>query len=62
MGRKRGFDWVEARRLYGLGYSLRQVARALGVTAFSVRYALVSLGVVLRGRGGNQGGHSRHRG
>ena len=56
----------EARRqrviaLYQTGLSMRDVAREVGVTFQAVHSMLVRAGVYRRSRGGNTGGHSRHR-
>lgn len=56
----------EARRtavasLYQTGMSLRDVATVIGVSYQAVHSMLQRANVPLRGRGGNQGSHSRHR-
>jgi len=43
------------------GLSLRDVATRMGVTYQAVHSLLKRAGVDLRGRGGNQGAHSRRR-
>lgn len=47
--------------LYESGLSLRECAAALKVTYQAVHNILVRAGVPRRGRGGNQGSHSRRR-
>ena len=47
---------------YVAGASQAEVARQFGVTRQAVCQILKREGVVARPRGGNQGGHSRHRG
>ena len=52
---------AEAVRLYQEGMPLRAIAARFGVSKEAVRLVLLSAGVALRKRGGNQGPHSRHR-
>jgi predicted DNA-binding protein YlxM (UPF0122 family) len=47
--------------LYESGLSLREVAAALKVTYQAIHNILVRAGVPRRGRGGNQGSHSRRK-
>lgn len=51
----------EAAMLYGAGLSCRDVGAQLGITGQAVWLMLKRHGVILRGRGGNRGSHSRHR-
>ena len=50
-----------AEDLYAAGYSLRAVADQMGGTVQAVHGLLKRSGVSLRGRGGSQGSHSRHK-
>jgi transposase len=47
--------------LYRSGLSLRLVAKEVGVSFQAVHSMLRRIGVPLRSRGGNTGGHSRHK-
>jgi hypothetical protein len=47
--------------LYQSGLSVRAVAEEVGVTFQAVHSMLQRMGVTMRPRGGNMGGHSRHR-
>lgn len=51
----------EAEARYRAGEPLRVLALAYGVSKEAVRQVLLSRGVPMRGRGGNQGRHSRRR-
>lgn len=51
----------EAEARYRAGEPLRVLALAYGVSKEAVRQVLLARGVPMRGRGGNQGGHSRRR-
>lgn len=51
----------EAQALYASGLPLRVLAERYRTTKEAVRRVLLDAGVPLRGRGGNQGPHSRHR-
>lgn len=46
---------------YREGYHLRVIAEQHGVSKELIRKILIARGVPMRGRGGNQGLHSRHR-
>lgn len=50
---------VEAQ--YREGYHLRVIAEEYGVSKELIRKILIARGVPMRGRGGSQGNHSRHR-
>lgn len=47
--------------LYQSGLSIRDVGQLIGVSPQAVQSLLQRMGVERRPRGGNQGGHSRHR-
>lgn len=47
--------------LYAEGWTCKQIAMHIGVTRQAVEGLLKREGVTLRPRGGNMGGHSRHR-
>jgi transposase len=47
--------------MYEAGMSLRQIATRVGVSHQAVHGMLLRTGVAMRGKGGNQGSHSRHR-
>lgn len=47
--------------LYQHGHTIRDIARAVGVTFQAVHALLVKAGVPRRPRGGNTRSHSRHR-
>lgn len=53
-------DGAEAETRYRAGEPLRTIALTYGVSKEAVRKVLLSRGVPMRQRGGNQGGHSRH--
>jgi hypothetical protein len=55
------FDPVLASDLYQRGYPLSALATLWGTSKERVRRALLAQGIPMRGRGGNQGSHSRHR-
>lgn len=46
---------------YKQGFHLRVIAEEYGVSKELIRKILIARGVPMRGRGGNQGIHSRHR-
>ena len=48
-------DPGEVARLYRAGHAIKEVAAAMGCTAWQVRTVLLKLGVKLRGRAGNRG-------
>ncbi len=48
----KAFPIVEARRLYGKGWSLEKIARRLGYTFSGVHYQMKKAGVQFRSRGG----------
>ena len=52
---------AEAVQLYREGHPLSALAARYGVSKEAVRQVLLSEGVEMRQRGGNQGPHSRHR-
>lgn len=54
-------DVAHLKELYDRGLTLRQIAERVGMTHQAVHQKLVRAGVELRPRGGNTGGHSRHR-
>ena len=49
------------RALYDAGCSLREIAARFGVRYQAVHGMLQRMGAPLRPRGGNTGGHSRHK-
>jgi predicted DNA-binding protein YlxM (UPF0122 family) len=51
----------QMKALYAKGFTLRQIAERLGLTHQAVHQKLTAAGVAMRPRGGNTGGHSRHR-
>jgi hypothetical protein len=51
----------EAEKSYREGFHLRVIAERYGVSKELIRLILIARGVPMRGRGGSQGIHSRHR-
>lgn len=51
----------KVRELYLSGRSIRSIAEELRCTFQNVHGMLMRLGIPRRPRGGNQGGHSRHK-
>jgi predicted DNA-binding protein YlxM (UPF0122 family) len=51
----------QMKAMYAKGMTLRAIAERMNMTHQAVHQALTQAGVAMRPRGGNTGGHSRHR-